>query len=152
VKSPDARKTRIVGRTLRLLVGLALVWLTVDVMLSEDVVFNAKVIGVGLGAAIFYGALHVAINRFTPNVNAWLGAILAVIPVALLYVLGGPLGRVASVAFVGVSLVLQAIRADGGCEVMSLPAMVFGKRTHLVCVAFSPIDWVEERLAHRGFG
>jgi len=41
----------------------------------------------------------------------------------------------------------QAIRSDGGCEVMSIPAILSGKRTHLVCIAFSPIDWAEERRA-----
>jgi hypothetical protein len=30
---------------------------------------------------------------------------------------------------------------------MSIPGVLFGRRTHLVCIAFSPIDWLEERLA-----
>ena len=50
-------------------------------------------------------------------------------------------------AFLAVSLVLAAILADAGCEVMSIPALVFGKRTHLVCLLFSPLDWVEEKIA-----
>ena len=66
-----------------------------------------------------------------------------------MFVFGGPLGRVASVAYIGISLVLQAIRSDGGCEVMSIPGMLFGRRTHLVCIVFSPIDWVEDRVAGR---
>ena len=143
----EVPQTRIVGRSLRMLVGLALVWLTVDVMRSEDASFNSEVVGAAFGLAVFYGALHVAINRFTPHVTPWLGAIIAVVPVVLLYLFGGPVGRVASVAFVGISLVLQAVRGDGGCEVMSLPAILFGKRTHLACIAFSPIDWLEERVA-----
>jgi hypothetical protein len=32
---------------------------------------------------------------------------------------------------------------------MTLPGMLLGKRTHLVCIAFSPIDWLEEKLAAR---
>jgi hypothetical protein len=139
-------KARIVGRSLRLLLGIALTWMTYDVMRSDDAAFNLKVAGVFALMAAFYSAMHFAITRYTPTVNSWLGAIVAVAPAALVYALGGPVGRVAAVAYVGISLVLQAIRSDGGCEVMSIPAIFFRRRTHLVCIAFSPIDWVEERL------
>ena len=145
----EGYKARIVGRTLRLLVGIALTWMTYDVMRTDDAAFNVKVAGVFVLMVAFYSAAHFAITRYTPRVNPCLGAILALTPAALVYALGGPVGRVASVAYVGVSLVLQALRSDGGCEVMSIPAIFFGTRTHLVCIAFSPIDWVEERLASR---
>ena len=142
-------KTRIVGRTLRLLMGIALTWMTYDVMRTDDAAFNVKVAGVFVLMAVFYSAMHFAITRYTPSVNPWLGAILALTPAAIVYALGGPVGRVAAIAYVGISLLLQAIRGDGGCEVMSIPAIFFRRRTHLVCIAFSPIDWVEERLASR---
>ena len=51
--------------------------------------------------------------------------------------------------FIGVSLVVTAIRADGGCEVMTLPGVFLGKRTHLVCIAFSPLDWIEDKFTGR---
>ncbi len=38
------------------------------------------------------------------------------------------------------------IRDEGGCEVMTLPGMILGKRTHLVCIVLLPLDWVEEKL------
>ena len=145
----DKSPTRIVGRTLRLLTGIALTWMTYDVMRTDDAVFNMKVAGVFVLMIALYSAMHFAITRYTPAMNPWLGAILAVTPAALVYALGGPVGRVASVAYVGVSLLLQALQNEGGCEVMSIPAIVFRRRTHLVCIAFSPIDWVEERIATR---
>ncbi len=114
----DEHTARIVGRSLRLLLGAALIWMTYDVMRSENAAFNLRA--------------------------------LVVVPVVLVFVLGGPLGRVGSVAYVGISLLLQGLRNDGGCEVMSIPAILFGKRTHLACIAFSPIDWVEKRLATAG--
>ncbi|MFQ5550868.1 MAG: hypothetical protein ACE5FJ_06495 [Gemmatimonadales bacterium] len=123
--------------------------MTYDVMRSEDVAFNMRVVAAFVLMMAFYSAMHLVITRFTPGVNAWFGAILAVTPAALVYILGGPVGRVAAVAYIGVSLVLQAIRSDGGCEVMSIPAIIFRRRTHLVCIAFSPVDWVESRVAGR---
>jgi hypothetical protein len=142
-------KAGIVGRTLRLLLGLALSWMTYAVMRSDDAAFNLKVAAVFLLMAAFYSAVHFSITRYMPTVNSWLGAILAVTPAALVYVFGGPVGRVAAITYIGISLVLQAIRSDGGCEVMSIPAIFFRRRTHLVCIAFSPIDWMEERLKTR---
>jgi len=29
---------------------------------------------------------------------------------------------------------------------MWIPSLVFGKRTHLMCLLFSPLDWVEEKI------
>nr|NIM49147.1 hypothetical protein [Gemmatimonadales bacterium] len=80
----------------------------------------------------------------------WFGAVLAVAPVVLLFALGGALGRVASVAYIGSSLLLQAIRGDAGCEVMSIPAVLLRRRSHLLCLLFSPIDWVEKHLSGPG--
>ena len=70
----------------------------------------------------------------------------AVTPVFLVFGLGGPAGQLGSLLYIGVSLVLTAIRSDGGCEVMTIPGMLMGKRTHLVCIVFSPLDWIEDRL------
>lgn len=38
---------------------------------------------------------------------------------------------------------------DAGCEVMSLPSILTGQRTHLACIAFSPIDCLEARVMNR---
>ncbi len=71
---------------------------------------------------------------------------LAVAPVFLVFLMGGPPVRHGVVLFLGVSLLFTGIRGDGGCEVMTLPGMVLGKRTHLVCIVLSPLDWVEEKV------
>ena len=36
--------------------------------------------------------------------------------------------------------------ADKGCEVMSIPGLIFNRRTHLACFFFSPIDWLEKKI------
>lgn len=135
-----------VGRTLRLLLGifvLASVWPFFR-HASGGRIFQA--VFVALALAALYGLLHWLVSTYLPRLNRWLGAVLAILPLFLVYLLGGGLGQVGALSFLGVSLLLAAIRADGGCEVMSLPALAFGKRTHLVCLLFSPLDCVEEKI------
>jgi hypothetical protein len=140
-------KARTVGRLLRLLTGIAL--------LVEG---GRHAIGGGSGLLLgvslvfllelaFYAGLHAVISSRLASLNAWIGAVLAVTPVALVFLFGDAPGRMGTLVFVGVSLIFTAVRADGGCEVMTLPSLLMGKRTHLVCIAFSPIDWIEERAA-----
>ena len=102
--------------------------------------------GVIIGEFLFYAVLYLVIVRFVPSVNAWLGAVLALTPIFLVYVLSDAPGKLVSLLLVGISLLFTAFRNDVGFEVMTLPGMVFGKRIHLVCVAFSPIDWAEEKI------
>jgi len=140
----------IIGRTLRLMLGGLLAWMTFTVMRAEDRAFNLRVLAVFGGVTVFYAIVHVIVSRYGTALNRWLGAALAVAPVVLIFALGGPVGRVATVAYIGVSLLLQAIRGDGGCEVLAIPAIALGRRTHLMCVLFSPIDWVEKYLTGPG--
>lgn len=143
----DGVRARALGRTLRLLTGVALVLEGGRHLIgtSRSLVFATA--GVFLAELLFYSVLHLVISRYFARVNAWLGAVLAVTPVAAVFLLSDAPGRLGTLLFIGVSLLLTAARADGGCEVMTVPGMVFGKRTHLVCIAFSPIDWLEDRFA-----
>jgi hypothetical protein len=103
---------------------------------------------------IFYLLVHLLIARYFPTINPWVGAIIANVPAGLVFVLGLPGGWIfgrgegflGSALYVGVSLLLAALRADPGCEVMTLPAVVFRKHTNLACLLFSPIDAIERRL------
>ena len=74
---------------------------------------------------------------------------MAVLPIVLAYALGGSPEKLGSVFFIGISLIIASVWADGGCEAMAIPDLLFGKRTHLVCLVFSPIDWLEVRLCRR---
>ncbi|HUP53489.1 MAG TPA: hypothetical protein VM198_13495 [Longimicrobiales bacterium] len=145
-----ANRARPIGRVLRLLAGVALVAEAGRHLIGASSTLIMATVGVALGALVFfYTMAHLVIARFFQQVNAWLGAVLAVAPVAAVFVLGGAPGRLGALLFIGISLLLTWARADGGCEVMTLPGMLLGKRTHLVCIAFSPIDWLEEKLAAR---
>ena len=138
-----------VGGVLRLVTGLALVIEGGRHLVGASAsLVGATVAVVGL-ELVFYSVLHVIVSRFFGRVNSLLGAVLAVAPVGAVFLLSDTPGRLGTLLFVGVSLLFTAARADGGCEVMTLPGMIFGKRTHLCCIAFSPIDWAEDRMAKR---
>ena len=142
----EGRTAKPVGRVLRLLMGTALTLVSIRGLILGDTTLSLQVAGIMLGLFAFYVVVQLAISRFVPSINAWLGAVLAVAPVFLVYALAGPPGRLGSLLFIGVSLVVTAIRSDGGCEVMTLPGMLMGKRTHLVCIVFTPLDWIEDKL------
>jgi len=142
----DGRTAGPVGRVLRLLAGTALTIHAAQHMISGDTTLNLQAAGIVLGLFLLYAVVHLAISRFVPSINAWLGAVIALAPAILVFALVDPSLRFSLVLFIGVSLVVTAIRADGGCEVMTLPGMLMGKRTHLVCIVFSPLDWVEDKF------
>jgi hypothetical protein len=135
-----------VGRILRFCLGAVLVvavWPFFRTAESNRIL-GATLVVVGL--TVFYAVVHWLVSSYLPKLNRWLGAFLAVLPVLLVFVFGRVLGQVGAASFLAVSLLLAAIRADAGCEVMSIPSLVFGKRTHLMCLLFSPLDWVEEKI------
>ena len=140
---------RPVGRVLRLVLGVLLVVEGGRPLVGNDLALVAMTVGVVLGEFLFYAAVHLVILRLASSINRWAGALLAVTPVFLVFVLSDAPGRLGTLLFVGISLLLTALRNDAGCEVMTLPGIVLGRRTHLVCVAFSPLDWVEEKVYQR---
>ncbi len=141
-------KARPVGRTVRLLMGgLLTIHVPISHLMGAPPSLTVQVAGVVFGLFVFYALVHLLITKFVPTINPWLGALLAVTPVLLVFLSGGLPVRHGVVLFLGVSLLFTGIRGDGGCEVMTLPGMMLGRRTHLVCIVLSPLDWVEEKLA-----
>jgi hypothetical protein len=141
-------KARPVGRTVRLLMGgLLTIHVPISHLMGAPPSLTVQVAGVVFGLFVFYALVHLLITKFVPTINPWLGALLAVTPVILVFLSGGLPVRHGVVLFLGVSLLFTGIRGDGGCEVMTLPGMMLGRRTHLVCIVLSPLDWVEEKLA-----
>lgn len=145
--SVAAIKSRPIGRILRFLMGAGMVAVVVVPHIGRaSLTNNAMLAGVILALLAGYTVIHLAVWRFAPDLNRWLGAMLAVTPAALLFVFGGVIGQIASVGYVGASLLIDSINGDAGCEVMALPGILLKKRTHLACLVFSPLDWLESKL------
>ena len=140
-------RARPVVRIVRLLMGGSLaIHVPASHLIGASPSLTLQVVGVVLGLIVFYVLVHLLVSKFVPTINRWVGAVLAVAPVLLVFLMGGLPVRHGVVLFLGVSLLLTGLRGDGGCEVMTLPGMILGKRTHLVCIVLSPLDWVEEKL------
>ena len=143
-------EARPVGRIVRLLMGALLtIHVPVSHLIGASPLLTVQVAGVVFGLFVFYSLVHFLISKFVRTINPWLGALLAVTPVILVFLMGGLPVRHGVVLFLGVSLLFTGNRRDRGCEVMTLPGMVLGRRTHLVCLVLSPLDWVEEKVAAR---
>lgn len=140
----------IIGRTLRLMLGSLFGWMAFTVMRAEEGAFNLRVLALFGGMTAFYAVVYAVVRRLGPRVHRWYGAAFAVVPAVLVFAVGGPIARVATSAYLALSLLVQTLRADGGCEVLALPALVLGGRTHLAGILFSPIDLVEKHLTGPG--
>jgi len=152
--SDSIERAKPIGRVLRLLTGVILLISVVQVVRRANLEYILASSGVVVGLLLFYMLVHFLISKHLPHLNRWLGALVAVMPVALVFILGqggGYLfgqgeGATGALAYIGLSLLIDVIRADAGCEVMALPGLLSKKRTHLACLAFTPIDWLEEKF------
>ncbi len=142
----DSHRAGPIGRFLRFAMAGLLTVIVTPYFLTISSQSNLKIAAAIGGLLILYTVMHLVISKYGPRLNRWLGAVLAVVPVMLLFLFGGGIGQMGAATYVGGSLFIDSLNGDGGCEVMAIPGLIFGKRTHLVCIGFSPFDWLEEKL------
>ncbi len=137
------------GRILRLLVGGLILYLIIPIyfILPSDVLIESILLFIGLAA--YYILLDISITNILPNINPILGVVLANLPILLMVLIGRNAVPLSALSFLGISLILTGLRADNGCELMSIPGLVFNRHTHLGCFFFSPIDWLEKKTSGR---
>lgn len=148
------KRTKPIGRLSRLLLGLLLLGGAAPFLWRGSFSLVLESLGVVAGLLVFYVLVHLLIARYFPEINPWMGAVIANLPAGLVFVLGPPGGWIfgqgegflGAAVYVGSSLLIASLQADPGCEVMSLPALIFGKHTNLACLLFSPIDDLERRV------
>ncbi len=151
--SEKPKKAGPIGRTLRLIVAIWLVVIDIPVLVKAGSGYNLRMLGLVIALTLFYMFLHWMVSRHLRNLDGRLGAILAVTPVFLLwfYGQGGGLlfgqgeGGTAAITYLALSFLIDVVRSDSGCEVMAIPGLILGERTHLDCIVFCPVDILEER-------
>jgi len=142
----EPRRAGPIGRILRFLLATYLILTVAPHYLSASWQSNLKIaVAIG-GLIILYTVMHLLIAKYAPRLNRWLGALLAITPAALLFLLGGGIGQMGALSYIGGSLFVDSFNGDSGCEVMAVPGIICNERTHLVCIAFSPFDWLEQKL------
>ena len=145
--APDSTtRARPIGRILRFLMAMYLVATAAPYILAASWQSNLKIAAAVGGLLVLYTGMHLLIANYVPHLNRWLGALLAVTPAALLFLLGGGIGQLGSLSYIGGSLFIDSLTGDSGCEVMAVPGIICKERTHLVCIAFSPLDWLEQKV------
>ena len=142
----NPRRAGPIGRILRLLFAGFLIVTVAPHYLAASWQSNLKIAAAIGGLIALYTGMHWIIAKYVPRVNRWLGALLAVIPAALLFLIGGGIGQMGALSYVGGSLFIDSLTGDSGCEVMAVPGIICNDRTHLVCIAFSPLDWLEQKV------
>ena len=153
ITSTDREHTRVgrdllpVGRSIRVVAGLALLVATVFSALQFSgspgllggiaTVFIVCVVGYTLlvwllGERLFRGG------------DPWLLAILVVAPALILFLFPAQLA-IGYDAFLGISMVAQAVAGYGGCEIIGIPTL-FVRRRYTVYCAMNGGDFVEHWL------
>lgn len=140
----------IIGRTLRVMLGALLTWAVFTILRTERAAYSLWVLAIVGGFIAGYVAVHIVVSARTDRVPPWTGGLLALVPVVLVFAFAGALGRVSAVCYLTVSLLVQAFRAEGGNEVLAIPALLLRRRTHLMGILFAPVDFVEKHLTGPG--
>src|ERR687895_1706019 len=68
-----------------------------------------------------------------------------VVGVAIALAVATPVTGVAIWSFLGVSMLVAALRGYAGCEVLAIPNAITGRRDRIGCVLYTPIDAAEAR-------
>jgi hypothetical protein len=137
-----------VGTTLRVAVGLGLLYLAIGAngLSLVGVTWYDPVIGfVALPATTI--VLGLAARRYAPKpvrFDGTLGVALNLVVIVVLvsnpYTVGG------ATLFYGTALLVAAWRGQAGCEATVLPNVILGRDDEIGCPTFSPIDLAEAHL------
>ena len=104
------------------------------------------------GAAGFYLAIYRALGeRVLARASPWVGTLLLVTPLAVRQLAWVPADLGDGVTlYVGVSLLVTVTIAYGGCEVVAIPSLVYGRRYVVYC-PFNAVDAAERSLRSRAW-
>lgn len=96
---------------------------------------------------VYVIGFRLAGERILANMNPWIGTLLFLGPYSIIVVSGfGPTAfRVAMGVYINVSLIFNFAMSYGGCEVLAIPSLVFGKRYTVYC-PYNAVDAVENAL------
>ena len=127
-----------VGRVSRFLIGLLFTFASILSFLGSFVSVGLTFIGIG----IFYSIVHYYIQKNPELFHRYAASAFVVLPLLLVFILGGFVGATASILYLGISLMVAGYKSNLGCEVLPIQSLYFGE-THLQAVFFRPVDWLE---------
>ncbi|HEV2059554.1 MAG TPA: hypothetical protein VGR11_09360 [Solirubrobacteraceae bacterium] len=95
--------------------------------------------------AAFHGRAPDPVGARHPLSSPGLCVLGLVIAIATALTFITPVDAPAIWLFFGVSMLVAAVRGQGGCEVVALPNLLFGREDRVTCVFYGPVDAVESR-------
>ena len=146
------RDVGMVGRWFRLIMGGSLsgyvLYRVVQTpslsVVVELAVYFVATLSVYTAAEFLFG------EGFFSKANAWLRTAILLGPLGVIFAfqLGTPVFHGALLLYIGVSLIFSFFMRYGGCEVMSIPGLIFGSR-HTVYCPLNVVDAVEKAVLDR---
>jgi hypothetical protein len=144
------------GRITRLLLGTAMVagviydltmWKRPSMFLVQAAFYFV------LSLIVYTVAFYALRERILARMNPWIGTAILLTPVlvVLMFDLGPPAFQIGINAHVGASLIVASFMRYGGCEVVAVPSLLFGKRYVVYC-PYNVIDVVEKAVLDRRKG
>jgi hypothetical protein len=100
-----------------------------------------------LSLAVYAIAFYALRDRILARMNPWVGTAILLTPVlvVLVFDLGPPAFQISINAYVAASLILASFMRYGGCEVVAIPSLLFGRRYVVYC-PYNVIDVVEKAV------
>lgn len=141
------------GRIARLLLGTAMIAGTLSDLAAPNpsATFLAEAAGYFVVSLVAYTVAFYALRgRILSRENPWIGTAIVLTPVlvVLIFDLGPPAFQIGINAYLGVSLIVTSFMKCGGCEVVAIPSLLFGKRFIVYC-PYNVIDVVEKAVVDR---
>ena len=146
------RDVGVVGRWLRLIVGGSLsgyvLYHAAQASPATEVVELALYFAATLSA--YMAAEFLLGKRLLSKASAWLRTAILLGPLVAIFAfqLGPQVFHHALLLYFGVSLIFSFFMRYGGCEVMSIPGLIFGTR-HTVYCPLNVVDAVEKAVSDR---
>ncbi len=143
----ETGRTLILGRLLRLLLGIFLTFLIYQFIEKSGIAGVIQTLeGFAIVAALYVGIYWAVLKReLSPTVRQLLTAL----PLALLILLGGNVGVDGVFSFFATSLFVAASNGHPGCEVTAIQSVIWKREARLTCILFGGLDSLERRLATR---
>jgi hypothetical protein len=103
-----------------------------------------------LSLMVYTVAFYALRESVLARMNPWIGTAILLTPVlvVLMFDLGPPAFQIGINAYVGTSLIVASFMRYGGCEVVAVPSLLFGKRYVVYC-PYNVIDVVEKAVVDR---
>ena len=99
---------------------------------------------------VYTAATYLLGQRLLATSNAWVRTAILLGPLVVIFALqlGPHLFHHALLLYVGISLIFSYFMRYGGCEVMSIPSLLFGARYQVYC-PLNAVDVVEKAVVGR---